>query len=146
MSDDMVDCTQCYRGIVWQFKKAFVCKACDGVGRLAAVKLSEYFKGLADTVEDLPGGPGPSDPLVALSRFQEQSSAGGAEELESQLLEELGIKAQPGISEAHLLPHEGGDLTEGEKYLRAHLRAYEEYLSQVQLITSGQHESRAEAE
>ena len=46
-------------------------------------------------------------------------------ELERQFLEENGIKAKPGIKE-HLLPHEGGQLSENQQALKAILKADEE--------------------
>ena len=48
-----------------------------------------------------------------------------AEELERQFLAENGIKAKPGVKE-HLLPHEGGQLSENQQALKAILKADEE--------------------
>ena len=47
-------------------------------------------------------------------------------EAERRFLAERGIKASLDIEEQHLLPHEGGEFSEEEKYLQAILKAHEE--------------------
>jgi hypothetical protein len=142
MSEKTVDCTVCRRGIVWSGSKALMCEVCDGKGRLTEDELSRQLEKMVSSVASLPGaGLDPSDPAVALFRFQESIRPAVAE-VESRFLSERGIKAKPGVKSEHLLPHEGGGKrSEYEQELQAMEKAARErkerYDRMIAAIESG---------
>ncbi len=121
---EKVDCSVCNAsGITWQRRKPRLCSFCEGARQLTPDELASRLNRLAGEVSSLPGAVHDE-----LDRFQKAvgEQAIDAEELERQFLLERGIKAKPGIEEQHLLPYQGGELSEEQEELQAILKAGEE--------------------
>ena len=71
--------------------------------------------------------PGSESNEVELSRFQVAAGQAVGIEAERRFLAERGIQAKPGIEKEHLLPHQGGEISERQRELAAILQAEEEY-------------------
>ena len=117
--DRTIECVVCSAlGVVRKGGKPRLCSVCDGRGR---VILNE----LADGIAAQAGGLSPTDPAVALARFEAQTAGSAAPEIEARFLADRGIRAKPGIDKEQLLPHQGGDISSREKELRLILESLE---------------------
>ena len=56
MTNELVDCLICHKGVVWKDQEAFVCPVCEGEGRVSAEKV-------ATRITKLPGAE--MDPIAA---------------------------------------------------------------------------------
>ena len=129
-----VDCWRCNgAGITWnggiisKDPKPQTYSFCDGAGQLTPDETASRLKGLIDVVASLPGS---ESNEVKLSRFQVEAGQTGGMEAERRFLAERGIQAKPGIEKEHLLPHQGGEISEEERDLQAILKAHEEWKEQ----------------
>jgi hypothetical protein len=125
-----VDCWRCNgAGITWnggiisKDPKPQTCSFCDGAGQLTPDETASRLKGLIDVVASLPGS---ESNEVKLSRFQVEAGQTGGMEAERRFLAERGIQAKPGIEKEHLLPHQGGEISERQRELAAILQAEKE--------------------
>ena len=132
MSDqenEKADCSVCNgSGLRWKRSKPQTCSFCDGAGQLTPDETTSRLNGLVDEVASLPGS---ESNEVELSRFQVAAGQTVGMEAERRFLAERGIKAKPGLDKQHLLPHQGGELSERQRELAAILQAEEEYKAKL---------------
>lgn len=93
----MIECRNCYDGIIYERGKKRICQDCDGEGWTPADELKRRRDAFEPTHK-------PSRPT--------------AKELTSRFLNERGISARPTVGEHHLLPHERGEAPKDSEELR----------------------------
>ena len=123
-----VDCWRCNgAGITWnggiisKDPKSQTCSFCDGAGQLTPDETASRLKGLIDVVASLPGS---ESNEVKLSRFQVEAGQTGGMEAERDG-SSLSAASRPSrvSRKEHLLPHQGGEISEEERDLQAILKA-----------------------
>ena len=112
---ETVDCPTCEgHGVLKRFESPVVCSTCDGEGKFTRDDLDRQLGRMAEAIANLPGAGADLDPdAVALARYEaaDEKTPGAGADAEARLLTERGIKGRPGVERRHLLPHEGGEVS-----------------------------------